>query len=105
MEAKEKARWARILKVYGITPEQYAELDTGGCPICLRPWGGTVRACIDHDHVTGQIRGLLCIYCNRYVVGRNRDADRIRRVADYLCAELRGWVVPPKPKRKKRKRA
>jgi hypothetical protein len=104
MEAKEKARWARILKVYGITQQQYEELDSGSCPICVRNWSDTVRPCIDHDHKTGHIRGLLCIYCNRYIVGRHRDADRLRRVADYLCLEPKGWVVPAKPKRKRRQK-
>ena len=103
MDAKEKARWSRIKRVYGITKEQYDELDHGHCPICLRDWSSNVRPCIDHNHVTGRIRGLLCIFCNRYRVGRLRDADLVQRIADYLRVDAE-WIVPPKPKKRKKKR-
>lgn len=102
-EIKEKARWTRIKRVYGLTKEQYDALDEGYCPICIRPWGGTVRPCIDHDHVSGEVRGLLCIWCNRRVVGRFRDPMVAYRVFEYLKADRRGWVIPPKKKRKKKK--
>lgn len=104
-ERKEKARWSRILRVYGITKEQFEELNVGTCPICLRLFDSDVRPVIDHDHTTGEIRGVLCFYCNHRIVGRHRDGDLIRRVADYLDAPRRGWIVPkPKKKRKKKKK-
>ena len=101
MDKKEKARWARIKRVYGLTKEMYDELDKGHCEICLRDWSDSVRPCVDHDHKTGDIRGIICLYCNHRIVGRHRDGDLIQRVADYLRRERRGWVVPPKKKRKK----
>ena len=101
---KEKARWSRILRTYGITKEQYDELDKGHCPICTRNWSPAVRPCVDHDHVTGDVRGLLCIWCNRRAVGRFRDHELVQRIVDYLKEPRRGWVVPKKkPKKKKRK--
>lgn len=103
-EKKEAARWKRILRVYGITKEQYDELDTGFCFVCQRVWDDSTRPCVDHDHVTGEVRGLLCIYCNRYRVGRQRDGDIAQRVADYLKAPRRGWIVPKRPKRRTRKK-
>lgn len=106
-EKKEKARWSRILRVYGITKEQYEQLDLGYCPICLSDWNDRVRACVDHDHSSGRVRGLLCTYCNRYRVGHFRDADLVQRIVDYLRAasQLPDMIVPPKKKkRKKRKR-
>lgn len=78
-------------------------MDLGHCPICVRDWSDTVRPVIDHDHVTMDVRGLLCFYCNHRVLGRHRDADLIQRVVDYLKAPRRGWIVP-KRKRVKRKR-
>lgn len=103
-DAKEKARWARIKRVYGITKDQYVQLDLGHCPICLRDWDATVRPNIDHDHVTGDVRGLLCTFCNRYRVGRLRDAELVYRIASYLGLPKRGWIVPPKPKRKRKRK-
>lgn len=101
-EKKDKARWQRIFRVYGIDKEQYSELDLGHCPICLRVWSDTVRPCIDHDHSDATIRGVVCLYCNHRIIGRNRDGDLIQRVADYLKAPRRGWVVPKKKKARKK---
>ncbi|MEV8236421.1 endonuclease domain-containing protein [Rhodococcus sp. NPDC077669] len=44
--------------------------------------GGGLATVVDHDHVTGQIRGLICRYCNENVdnCGHVRDC----RWADYL---------------------
>lgn len=102
-EKKDRARWTRIKRVYGLSKEQYDELNTGSCPICLRSFGSGVTPVIDHDHVSGDVRGVLCQYCNHRIVGRHRDPDLLRRVADYLSTPTRGWIVPPK-KRKKRKK-
>lgn len=101
---KEKARWQRILRTYGITKEQYDDIDLGYCPVCLRPWDATVRPAVDHDHKSGEVRGLLCLFCNRYVVGRHRDGNVLRRAGDYLLATRRGWIVPPKPPKKRRRK-
>jgi hypothetical protein len=101
-EKKEKARWARILKVYGLTQKKYYELDLGYCPICLRNWGGTVQPVIDHDHVEKLVRGLVCRYCNHRRIGHHRDADLVERIAKYLRGPFT-LVMPPK-KKKVRKR-
>ncbi len=103
-EKKHRAKFQRILKIYGITEEQYGLINLGYCPICLRPWSDTVKACVDHDHKTGDVRGLLCVYCNRYGVGRHRDVDVVRRIYEYLAAPRRGWIVPPKKKKKRKKK-
>jgi hypothetical protein len=58
------ARRAR-LKRYGISPAEYDALlakQDGACAICRRRSKG--RLCVDHCHVTGMIRGLLCNECN-----------------------------------------
>jgi hypothetical protein len=60
-------------KNYGITPEQYASLlasQSGLCAICKQPEtmiikGKVCDLTIDHDHVTGLVRGLLCSQCNK----------------------------------------
>lgn len=80
---------------YGITLEEYEERhrDQGGvCATCGRPeWvtarGGKVRLlCVDHDHVTGKVRGLLCSNCNRAVGLLNDDVDLMKKVIYYLQA-------------------
>lgn len=53
---------------YGITEEQYNamfEQQKGCCAICGKHQSQqNIRLCIDHDHKTGRIRGLLCQKCN-----------------------------------------
>lgn len=105
--AKDKARAYNLKRLYGITEEQYDELlerQTGKCPVCLKDADEfDTRLAVDHDHTTGEIRGLLCRYCNHRVVGRHRDPSLLRRVADYLEIGT-GWFVPPRPKKKRKRR-
>lgn len=72
--ASSAAHASRIEKVYGLTGEEYDELlrfQGGRCYICRRA-PRTLRLAVDHDHVTGEVRGLLCANnengCNRGVV-------------------------------------
>lgn len=42
------------------------------------------KACIDHNHVTGEIRALLCNLCN-VSIGAMRESPKIARAAaEYL---------------------
>lgn len=36
------------------------------CPLCERKFSTKVVGCLDHDHKTGYIRGVLCRACNRF---------------------------------------
>jgi len=92
------------LKKYGITERQlFAMYDEqeGLCAICE---GSLGRYHIDHDHKTGEIRSLLCLFCNRYVVGRHRNASLLAAAAKYLEGPFTGWFVPIRVKKHKRKR-
>lgn len=80
-------RW--VLQTYGITSEQYwalYEAQGGVCAICQRAKGTARRKLsVDHNHKTGEVRGLLCGPCNRDVLGHLRDDPAaLRRGADYL---------------------
>ncbi len=69
-----------------VSPEQYAELlqaQGGVCAICGNP-PKSRRLNIDHDHHTGQIRGLLCFVCNHYILGKYATPAKLRAAADYL---------------------
>lgn len=74
-------------KAFGITVEQYEQMlaaQAGGCAICGEPCKSGKRLAIDHDHVTGVVRGLLCINCNQ-AIGKLRDDPAIlRRAIAYL---------------------
>ena len=49
----------------------------GGCAICGRPpKPGGRRLNIDHAHVTGTVRGLLCAACNR-MLGWAKDIPAV----------------------------
>jgi hypothetical protein len=72
--ASSAAHAAKVEKTYGITGEEYAELfrlQGGRCFICQRQ--SKRRLAVDHDHVTGAVRGLLCPDpergCNHAVLG------------------------------------
>ncbi len=40
------------------------EEQEGKCAICRQPEPMNRRLSLDHDHQTGQLRGLLCCMCN-----------------------------------------
>lgn len=77
---------------YGITDMQYQKLldeQDGKCAICEKPetciLRGTLAAlAVDHDHVTGQIRGLLCQRCNRSIGLLYDDPVTLDKAAAYL---------------------
>lgn len=67
-QAKEKARAKRLMDNYKLTVEQYDAVfayQGGVCYVCQcpEPVKGR-RLSVDHDHDTGEIRGLACSRCN-----------------------------------------
>lgn len=63
---------------YGITLDQYEKLcrkQKGRCACCgrketqINPASGKVqRLSVDHNHKTKKTRGLLCVFCNLYLI-------------------------------------
>ncbi len=81
------------IRSYGISLEEFqllraAQLDK--CAICKQPEtakanNGEVRALsIDHDHVTGKVRGLLCHKCNMAIGHFEDDVQRLQNTIQYL---------------------
>ncbi len=78
--------------MYGITPARVDEMfmEQGGvCAICrlpaeMLPSGKRKRLNIDHCHLTGKVRGLLCSKCNKGIGQLNDDPDLLRKAVAYL---------------------
>jgi len=80
--------------LYGITLDQYNEMlkkQDGGCAICGKTetrknmWGtGICRLNIDHDHNTGEVRGLLCHSCNFGLGAFFDSAQLLSKAIEYL---------------------
>lgn len=73
------------MRAYGLTREEYkALLDKQGnaCGVCRVPF--TSEPHVDHNHETGEVRGLLCFGCNTSIGKLGDDIRGILRVAVYL---------------------
>lgn len=72
---------------YGINLKDYDKILTeqkGGCAICGQPCPSGRKLAVDHDHITGKIRGLLCIKCNRALGELNDDPVLFNKALQYL---------------------
>jgi len=61
-------------------------VEQGGiCPGCGRHQSEfTKKLCLDHDHETGEYRGLLCSNCNRRVGSSKKDIQILKNLVKYL---------------------
>lgn len=84
-KVKLKMRKQALKRKYGMTMEDYEQMlksQNGKCSICNEEKQETL--CVDHDHNTGKVRGLLCRHCN-HVVGFAKDnIDILNNVINYL---------------------
>lgn len=87
----DRTRELKLQSMYGLAKGEYAARlnEQGGvCAICKQPetsidprWGGgPKRLCVDHDAVTGVVRGLLCYACNTGI-GKLRHSQQILQSA------------------------
>jgi hypothetical protein len=84
-EYRRRRRKYELTHYYGITIKDYDELaerQNNKCAICgLNP---EVYLAVDHCHVSGKIRGLLCRKCNSAVGLFDNDPCRIEQAMKYL---------------------
>lgn len=50
------------------------------CEAC----GSTVKLCVDHDHETGAVRGILCGACNMALGLLRDDPEVLRALTKYV---------------------
>jgi hypothetical protein len=83
-----KSTRKHTVKKYGLTLEQYDELfnkQEGKCAICGKHQSELKQAlCVDHDHITKKVRGLLCITCNRGIGYLNDNIQLLSQAINYL---------------------
>jgi len=80
-------RLKRTLAQYGLSLDEYWDLEKQGCAIC-----GSLasqdkqrsRLHIDHNHQTGAFRGLLCTNCNLAIGQFQDNPELLLRAAHYL---------------------
>lgn len=74
-----------------IERQKLSDNQNGCCAICKKPESSfKMRLSVDHNHKTGQVRGLLCYRCNKFVVGRN-TYESATKIVEYLKVEV-GYV-------------
>lgn len=79
---QEQRRRSQLAK-YGLTPEAFEALavqQERRCAICRR----ARPLCVDHDHQTGRVRGLLCRSCNQALGVFGDTRDGIMAALQYL---------------------
>ena len=97
---REKQRRSYIKRTYGVSLEDLHRLlraQEDRCAICGKAWQECVSAkrssheelflhylCVDHDHATGKVRGLLCNACNTAIGMFEEDPIRFESAAAYL---------------------
>ena len=85
-------RDAYLRKKYQITEAIYNKMfliHLGRCWVCdMKPKKSALN--VDHDHKTGQVRGLLCFLCNKFIIGRRRreHAHLFTNAAAYLLSPV-----------------
>jgi len=81
-------RNADLKRLYNITEADEAAIlasQGGHCALCP----GTLRLGVDHDHVTKEVRGILCFRCNTAIGKLGDDEAGVLRALEYLRTPCR----------------
>ncbi len=76
-----------LKRTYNIDLNKYNTLleeQSGVCAICKQECVSGKKLAVDHNHHTGEVRGLLCCRCNRGIGNLDDDLDRLRSAVLYL---------------------
>jgi hypothetical protein len=93
-----KKAYGQKKSLYGITQDQYmaiAEAQGFACASCGDSAKGVEHTlCVDHDHYTNEIRGLLCSGCNTALGWLEDDIERVNKLAKYIQSKGTGVFIP-----------
>lgn len=81
-------RHRALLKSYGISMDEYREMlagQGGVCAICGGVNKDGRQLFVDHDHATGEVRGLLCNLCNRGIGNMRDSIELLQGAIEYLA--------------------
>lgn len=78
-----KADFTRIFKTEYKWYQDKLISQNGKCAICKKEPNG-IRLGVDHNHNTGNIRGLLCFKCNSAIGLLGEDMERLLAAINYL---------------------
>lgn len=85
---KEESRAYGLRYHYNLTIDDYNEMlisQSNSCAICkIEKDNLPVRLCVDHNHVSLKVRGLLCNNCNKSIGLFNDEPDRIMKAIKYI---------------------
>lgn len=78
-----------LKNTHGITSEEYEAMlktQNGVCAICFKPQTSrhSDYLYVDHDHVSGKVRGLLCTHCNMGLGQLKDDPEIMEEAARYI---------------------
>lgn len=73
-----------MLSMNSAAYDELCRLQGGVCAICGRAPKAGKHLHVDHDHETGEVRGLLCFSCNVGIGNFGNDVERLQRAIDYL---------------------
>jgi hypothetical protein len=85
VQRAEKAKWSRIKKEYGLSELDVAKMlnkQNYECVICSV--NIKARYHIDHCHLTGKVRGLLCQKCNQAIGLLQENESLFFKAAQYI---------------------
>lgn len=84
----DKERNRHLKRKFGISSKAYDALlasQGGGCAICgTTQCASGAKLAVDHCHITGKIRGILCRDCNTSLGKFNDDRERLLKAVAYL---------------------
>lgn len=93
-ENRDLVRARKVNKIYGVSSDEYQKLvmsQNNLCAICKsqeiqrdKRTGLIRRLAVDHDHETGEVRGLLCARCNAGIGQFRDDRNVLRSAIEYL---------------------